>query len=497
MNKRDIFIFILILVAGIVLYFPLLDNTFLSDDYRSLYRILVEKRVLYKGVFRPLIDVSFYANYLLSGLDPFSYYLLNIIIHCLSAFMVYKVALRFKVFDDSGQFLFAVISGLFFLIFPFHNESVAWLTGRLSSIACLCALLVLYWSSNSGYSWKYLLASVAVFLFALTGYESIILLPFIVLIWNWHTDMPRKQLFGIFCMWCVLTGSYIVLRYVISGEVTSGYGSRMLTIGSLAAYGEKLLKVTGRLFLPPLENPSLMTRLFSAVLLIVTLIQVLIIRRLKNRKPALHRYLSLIIALSISLILPVIFGISTRTSEGDRLLYFPSAFVCIIISFWIVLLVSSGFRWIFIGSVCIYFLFFLLKNNNQWEAASDTAKSIVEVAAKEPEKMKILINIPDEIEGTFVFRQGFNEALRVLNIDTSKVVDVNYLNRRDFLQKRGLIAPEYKDGVIHIYPATSINKRSDTLIVKNMKTGEVAVTDTGAIIIYWDKKVLNRITLYR
>ncbi|MBO9572921.1 MAG: hypothetical protein J7497_12065, partial [Chitinophagaceae bacterium] len=145
MIKKNLVVFLLFIGIGLLLNFSLLDNNFLSDDYRSLYRILVEKRIIYKGLFRPLIDVSFYLNYLMSGLNPVSYYLLNILIHCTTAFMVYAVTKRSGIFMDEKKEQFSLLSGLFFLIYPFHNESIAWLTGRLSSLACLSAMIIIYW----------------------------------------------------------------------------------------------------------------------------------------------------------------------------------------------------------------------------------------------------------------------------------------------------------------------------------------------------------------
>ena len=77
-RKKTTVIF-LFTAVGFVIYFPLLGNGFLSDDYDSLYRIYVQKRILYKEFLRPMIDISFYVNYLISGLSAWSYYLFNML----------------------------------------------------------------------------------------------------------------------------------------------------------------------------------------------------------------------------------------------------------------------------------------------------------------------------------------------------------------------------------------------------------------------------------
>lgn len=432
-----------------LLYFPLLDNAFLSDDFRSLHRILIEKRILYKEVFRPLIDISFYINYLLSGLNPASYYVVNILVHCLSAYMVFRVSLRCQVSKDQDQLIFAALSGFFFLIYPFHNESVAWLTGRLSSIAGLCALIILYWSMEYGQVLKYFILSVLVFLFALTGYESIIFLPAILLVWNWQAFPSKKKLAVLFLGWIGVIVFYIVGRYIISGKITSDYGSRVLNINSASGQFSKLFKAAGRLFLPPMQDSNMMIVAFAIIGLL------LIVLHFVNRKNIAAKYWTLVLSLLISLILPASFGVSTKTSEGDRLLYFPSVFLCMILSFWIIEVFSNRIRLIAIAAVAVYFITFLSKNIHQWELASGAVKSILKEVKENEKEGVVFVNMPEEINGAFVFRQGFEEALGVYGFNSANVTRVDSLSGLSRLHLPGL----------------------------------------NPVVFYWDGKVLNKITL--
>src|SRR5438067_1228373 len=138
---RHALIFAGLTILAVILYYPILGNTFLSDDYDSLYRIIIEKRILLKEFFRPLIDVSFYLNYLISGMNSRSFYIINLIIHIVNAFLLYRFALKFTLFEEKRQFVFAYLSAVLFLVYPFHNEGVVWLTGRISSMATMFALL--------------------------------------------------------------------------------------------------------------------------------------------------------------------------------------------------------------------------------------------------------------------------------------------------------------------------------------------------------------------
>ena len=70
----------------------------------------------------------------------------------------------------------------------------------------------------------------------------------------------------------------------------------------------------------------------------------------------------------ISLLIPIAFGVSTRTSEGDRLLYFPSCFICMLLIAAILLIFkNASVRWLWFSGITIYFLCFLEINNMRWE----------------------------------------------------------------------------------------------------------------------------------
>src|SRR5579863_164610 len=104
-SRIRIFVILLFTVVGFAIYIPILGNGFLSDDYDSLYRIYIQKRILYKEFLRPMIDISFYFNYLISGLSAWSYYLFNISVHVINALLVFRFAAGFVLFSKKDQWL--------------------------------------------------------------------------------------------------------------------------------------------------------------------------------------------------------------------------------------------------------------------------------------------------------------------------------------------------------------------------------------------------------
>jgi hypothetical protein len=138
------------------------------------------------------------------------------------------------------------------------------------------------WSLQRENRRKYFLASVAVYLFALTGYESIILLPFIILVLTWEQIGSRKSSIRLFIGWSVITIIYIIIRLIISDELTSGYGARIYNGNGIGKYVLKFFKTTGRLLLPPMENSSLMVKVWIVIIVSIVAIHFFLMKKLKT-----------------------------------------------------------------------------------------------------------------------------------------------------------------------------------------------------------------------
>ncbi len=86
--------------------------------------------------YRPLCTLSFRLNYLVGGLDPFGYHLVNILLHAIASGLVTFTANR--LFE---RFLPTLLAGLFFALHPVHTEAVAGIVGRADVGACVFFLL--------------------------------------------------------------------------------------------------------------------------------------------------------------------------------------------------------------------------------------------------------------------------------------------------------------------------------------------------------------------
>ncbi|RYG03160.1 MAG: hypothetical protein EOO02_09055, partial [Chitinophagaceae bacterium] len=118
----------------------------------------------------------------------------------------------------------------------------------------------------------------------------------------------------------MLTLHFICRLYfggVIAGEYARSFA------WTLKGFSVNFLKIAGRLMLPPSDNPLLLTVLFAAIVIGYFSF------RMIRKKRIMTGELIILLSLGFSLMIPVVFTLSTRTSEGDRLLYFPSVFFTI------------------------------------------------------------------------------------------------------------------------------------------------------------------------
>lgn len=109
----------------ILLYLPLSDGPFLSDDY-----VFIEKYMNSpfdadgNGFFRPVFGIVFHLLLKTFGLHPAPFHIFNLLLHIISAVLVYRIVR--KIFDT---FFPAYFSALFFLLNPFQAEAVFWISG--------------------------------------------------------------------------------------------------------------------------------------------------------------------------------------------------------------------------------------------------------------------------------------------------------------------------------------------------------------------------------
>lgn len=165
-RKRWASIALLFLI--VVVYANSLNSPFMFDDRESILdnpsiRTLWPSVVLFpqrdlpvSG--RPLVNLSLAINYAWSGFDVFSYHLVNLSIHCLSALLLFGIVRRTLELPSITEALrrrsvtIAFVAALIWAIHPLNTEAVNYVTQRTELLMGLCYLLTIYGSLRAATS---------------------------------------------------------------------------------------------------------------------------------------------------------------------------------------------------------------------------------------------------------------------------------------------------------------------------------------------------------
>lgn len=141
----------LIIFAGFMVYCNTFNMSFNFDDAANIINNPVIREFNPAGIkqafktSRGVGIITFQMNYQLSGLNVFSYHLLNLFIHIASALLVYRfLALLLKTpcfREDSDTYLTSLptpfFSALIFVVHPIQTQAVTYIVQRFTSLATL------------------------------------------------------------------------------------------------------------------------------------------------------------------------------------------------------------------------------------------------------------------------------------------------------------------------------------------------------------------------
>jgi hypothetical protein len=499
---------LLFCLGSVLLFFPILGRTFASDDFEVLQRV-TRGDFRTPGFFRPLSDLTLYLNFLLGGLHPAGYYLLNILVHGINSWLVWQFCRKWPRAGDAGmQRNYAVLAALLFLAYPFHNEGIAWVLGRGASLAALFGLSVLVIVADGAavagagaaapVTGKKIIWAGILYFIGMMAYESVVLLPLICFVILVMRGAGRKEMMR----WAVALGFalifHLTLRIAFAGGILGEYGHGFFGSGWFR-YFKNFGEVGVRLFVPPTEDMRIMDYAMAAFILLSLVFLRLFYRRTEDLPEYGINLRGLFLLLAAAGILPVVAAVSSRTSESDRLLYFPSVFLCCMIAYVVVALCRKRGWLLVVSSVLLgYMVFFLEKNNGNWLRASAIVRDILTVTAAQPEGSRLfVINLPDENEGAYIFREGFREAVLLGGGDTAGLVVVNHLTREQCLSTPDSIAMEGADGSgggggirggeMHIAPGVTIRRWGEDSLWIRTGAGATWLAGKKDRILYWNK----------
>jgi hypothetical protein len=424
------------------------------------------------GFFRPVGDLTLKWTWQLFGSQPFYFFLGNALLHGINSWLLFLVCRR--LFADRRRALwFACIASVIFFTYHSHGEAILWAIGRGISLATSFALLgMLLFLSRIHEGVKVFLVCVCYFL-ALACYESVVLLP--VILWLLSKTIPVHRNFR---KWWIALGitllGNVVLRETYSGGVWMGYkGSIVWKDGG--AYLSDTLKIILRVFTPAFNMPMFFAAAGCLLILAVSSL-IFLHRKTLVAEAASRNVLRLALGgLLCAVLVAMVFSISTRTTEGDRLLYFPACFFAMLISLLATQFKVSPARWLVVSTIVVVQIGFLIQTRNNWMRASAYAKQIIEKISDAKARPLYIVNLPEEFKGAYIFRNCLPEALTFYGVNAGDVHIMNRLGFVDAQQKNGVIIPEEKGSDIFIWPGTRIE----------------ATNIPPESVLFWDKETLR------
>ena len=188
-----------LVLATFLTFFPSLKNGFVNCDdnvlitdnpyIRSFSRSNLEN-IFTKpnfGLYHPLVQLTYAAEYRFAGLRPSVYHLDNILLHCANTILAFLI-----IFMLSGNAYVSFVSAIFFSLHPMRVESVAWATERkdvLYALFFLGSILSYLFYFRSGKS-KFYLLSLGLFTLSLLSKIMAVSLPVVLIIFDYL--MERK-----------------------------------------------------------------------------------------------------------------------------------------------------------------------------------------------------------------------------------------------------------------------------------------------------------------
>jgi hypothetical protein len=432
---RDLLALLALLGAALVLHVRVLGLSFLSDDLSILYRIGVLDQVDVGSFFRPLPDWTHWLNYQLAGPRPWAFRVVNVLLLGFNGWLLARTIGRLSVhlpFPAEAMWWAAVL----FVVYPFHQEPQVWIVGRSTAMASTSVLLALYVALGKG-PLGARVGGVALWTFIGTlCYEYALLIPaLLTLLWSALGRREHARWWPVVGASTVMVMINLLLRSWTSGAVANAYGSGFFQ-RPLSDYIEAAAKVTGRLFLPP--HPDVQVQVWRMAVLGVVLITAVLLAWRRMQAPSKQAVMVLMAMAAVSASVAVLGGVNTRTSESDRFLYLPAAFLCAAVAVG----VTSSVRYrvpMLIGLVtlCIGAQW---RGHSNWVTASNTMDRIIAATPTAERGTRLFVaGLPGDHRGAYILRHGYQEALLLAGRDTTGLVWVDSV-RFDLQEERTAIA---------------------------------------------------------
>ncbi len=213
-NSSNVWVLMAVVFYGLALYIPSLQSkAFYYDDKICIERNEVIKKIDIPKIFnafntRFLVGLSFALNYKLCDLHPAGYRLINLLIHCLNAFLVYLlIKSTLYLYSAPKPVLFcplewpAFFGAMLFLCHPIQTEPVNSITQRFVLMGAFFYLLtlLLYIQYRCRFQKRYMIASYGAAFAAMFCKEFVVTLPLMLALYEFYFLSSLHETIGKRC----------------------------------------------------------------------------------------------------------------------------------------------------------------------------------------------------------------------------------------------------------------------------------------------------------
>jgi hypothetical protein len=430
MQPRKHMIHLLSLLGlALLLYGRVLPSYFLSDDFCLIGRVV--RSGMFStwgestgGFLRPVTILSYLIDLFVWDLNPVGFHLTNVLVHGLNGFLVFLIVGRlFQLVKIECASLLAFLTGSLFIALSCHSESVSWISGRTDVLATsfgLGATLCLM-TLNRKSSLTLIAGSLALLSISLLAKECAVVLPIVWTVLTLTYFFVSRQaptlhsisaLVGAFV--CLI--AYFFARKATLGHFIGGYGTEYHISLLRPIVLDNALDYSLRSFLPapPLNFYSIFHNPAFLLFAIGIVACAVLLRRRCFRSEQGLLLCVMILCFYASLVPVLTMRIGIYDTMGERFLYMPSVFACASLILFIFIL--SGSRRLTLVLACLLIAAeatALQVINTRWITASYLAREIAREVATHDPKTTVILNIPDNYRGAYVFRNGLGEAATI------------------------------------------------------------------------------------
>lgn len=240
---------LLIIVIGVISYNNSFNGAFFLDDNGWLIKNIQNHNLLshISNSTRPLVALSFFLNFRLSGRNVADYHAINLLIHIIAALLLYGIVRRTLNFfpakppDKLIRHLLPPFTAIIWLVHPIQTESVTYIVQRAESLMGLFFLLTLFSVIRGIESEKckpwFVFATLSCLLGMLTK-PIMVTAPLMVLLYDrtFVTKNLKESLRLRWKLYLGLSSTWLILAWLVlsPNESTSSTGFSMNSVTPLA-----------------------------------------------------------------------------------------------------------------------------------------------------------------------------------------------------------------------------------------------------------------------